>query len=104
MTTAHTQGPWHFGTGDEQTPAGVGSRNRAPLCKMSGNDAEDVANARLIAAAPDLYYALKHMNHIPELSGSYYCICPCNDGTKPESAHATACNSARAAVAKAEGK
>jgi len=54
---AHTPGPWHYGTGHGKFPAGVGSRNRAPLCMMVGNDPEDAANARFIAAAPDMRQA-----------------------------------------------
>ncbi len=54
----HTPGPWHFGEGDRRIPAGVGSYTKAPLCRMVGSDADDIANARLISAAPDLYAAL----------------------------------------------
>jgi hypothetical protein len=58
------------------------------------------ADAKLIRAAKEMYSALKYMNHVSEDEG--YCICPLNDGSKPDSQHATSCADARYALRKAE--
>ncbi len=60
----HTKGPWRtdasytdvFAGDDEFICSCEGSRNGLPL-----RDEEDLANARLIAAAPDLLAACKKM-------------------------------------------
>lgn len=61
------------------------------------------ANALLIAAAPDLLHALIGMNHMGGDERGGYCICPLNDGSKPDERHATVCSDARKAIAKATG-
>ena len=66
----HTPGPWTTGDADFHTIVGSvtrfgtdngGNKWLAAVCVVdkSDNEAEDLANARLIAAAPDLAAALK---------------------------------------------
>ena len=64
MTTKHTPGPWHSvpsvpSEGFDCWWLMAGSRNIATISGYQG-DTECEANARLIAAAPDLLEALKH--------------------------------------------
>lgn len=70
MTNAHTPGPWRvFTTPDGRRVIGVGDRTGGGITDqgdVSTNDQgvwrsgkEKLANARLIAAAPDLLEALK---------------------------------------------
>jgi hypothetical protein len=56
-------------------------------------------DARVMAAAKDLYIALKYMNHC---SDGGYCICPINNGMRPDKDHATTCADARKAIRKVE--
>jgi hypothetical protein len=56
-------------------------------------------DAKLMAAAKELYEALKWMNHVTE---GGYCICPLKDGMAPDTRHATSCADARRALRKAE--
>lgn len=53
------------------------------------------------SAAPDLLTALVTMNHMGGDERGGYCICPRQDGSAPDSQHATGCTQARAAIAKA---
>ncbi len=60
-------------------------------------------DAKLMAAAKDMYRALKQMNAIPESEGGY-CICPrAKNSIISEGEHSSACEDARKAVAHAEG-
>lgn len=74
MSEAHTPGPWHFRTFHEDGIGGtnglynltrvyVGSKEAQSSIWIADcgddTDAERIANARLIAAAPDLLAALK---------------------------------------------
>ena len=61
MKTQHTQGPWIitngrciYGNGDFIKPF-------VASVEDDHNDAETAANARLIAAAPDMYHALQDL-------------------------------------------
>lgn len=56
-------------------------------------------DARVLAAAKDLYMALKYINHVTE---GGYCICPLNDGNAPSDKHSTACKDARLAIARVD--
>jgi len=70
--TKHTPGPWHEGAGNGEGSifADKGRMRMTdkgttlwPICRMftDWNEAEDQANARLIAAAPDLLAALEEL-------------------------------------------
>lgn len=102
----HTPGPWRIkGTNYGYTNKDVlGPPHRdggdySPICT-----ADNEANARLIAAAPELLEALKGMNHMGGDERGGYCICPRQDGSAPDERHATICVDARKAIAKAEGE
>lgn len=62
MTTntkaAHTPGPWETGKLGHNVQGANGRLVAATMFVQFGNNSEDVANARLIAAAPDLLAAL----------------------------------------------
>jgi len=88
--TQHTPGPWAIETDRDAGHSNhqrhhifaiVGGGNRLAVCCYKQNEE---ANARLIAAAPDLLEALKEALEIGDLEG--WCI------------------RARAAIAKAEGR
>lgn len=58
MDTEHTPGPWHYSVGDSVVFIRAGKSHA--VCQTNTknyyqkHDSEDLANARLIAAAPDL--------------------------------------------------
>lgn len=99
MRTTHTAGPWHIDgmgnltgavaiTAGEQID-GPDFQREHMLAEVYGDASEP--NARLIAAAPDLYEALrKILRHIPKDAGG----CSLSDDE----------HRARAALAKAEGR
>jgi hypothetical protein len=73
-THTHTQGSWHVGAGngdgsifadDGRTRLEIGGTTLYPIAKMGRgwNEAEDEANARLIAAAPEMLEALQSLTH-----------------------------------------
>ncbi len=97
---SHTPGPWSFRHGDFNTEGDNGHGSITATCEfgpwyiakietMPG----DEANARLIAAAPDMLAALKAM--LPENNDD-----PINRGRPPFGV----CEQARDAIAKAEGR
>ena len=55
MTTKHTPGPWHVTGYHVEARAGA----IATVCDAGDDDTEGDANARLIAAAPELLAALQ---------------------------------------------
>jgi len=72
MKTKHTPGPWDarelFDDGDDAQSLGLfiyknhdATAHRNPLASLPGIGREDFANAQLIAAVPDLLYALNLM-------------------------------------------
>ena len=68
MTTKHTPGPWHVDTEDQDADIHSGF---GMVAKTMGHghaqDGEGTANARLIAAAPELLDALQSMvSQFPE--------------------------------------
>jgi hypothetical protein len=58
MNTQHTPGPWHT-AGDQGVQIRSEKHQIAKVWTMRGNEWK--ANARLIAAAPDLLEALQHL-------------------------------------------
>lgn len=69
QNAAHTPGPWHTSSTHRGAAVDIGAANGANVALVSGpaeNGADEFkANARLIAAAPDLLAALEYArNHI----------------------------------------
>lgn len=97
----HTPGPWHLVNGTQIRSA---KHQIAKVWMMRGS--EGVANARLIAAAPDLLEALQEslaaLEYVVEQAGGPGCeheggvVCFCKENT--------AIGAARAAIAKATGQ
>lgn len=104
----HTKGPWTWWSKNNGRPAKydlcklhglnghqIFSAYGGDGCRALGRDVEAMANARLIAAAPDLLEALKSMLEGAEEMGGT---------TSRAAAHNAKVASARVAVAKAEGE
>lgn len=91
----HTPGPWNTNLG----VVWPGDSSGNPIAYLNGHCrklAEDEANARLIAAAPDLLEALKEiMDFIGEKDDS------CKEG--PNCVTCSLADAGRAAITKAEG-
>jgi hypothetical protein len=83
----HTPGPWQVGHFDSNMICDSDGANRgcSPIARVEGTAAKRRANARLIAAAPDLLEALR-----PLTKGVYWIT-------------DAQVKAARAAIAKAEG-
>jgi hypothetical protein len=73
-TDTHTQGPWHVGAGngegsifadDGRTRLEIGGTTLYSIAQITRgwSEAEDEANARLIAAAPEMLAALQSLTH-----------------------------------------
>ncbi len=73
-THTHTQGPWHMGAGNGEgsifadngrTRLEIGGTTLYSIAQITRgwNEAEDEANARLIAAAPEMLAALQSLTH-----------------------------------------
>ena len=104
---SHTPGPWHVGgKGNAIVYADVegGSYAVANAVTFHGQpNFEDAANARLIAAAPDLLEALRKLvGLIMDEHGSGADLLPVHHEFDPE--HYAAIREARASIAKAEGR
>lgn len=105
--TTHTPGPWWLDGPTHVVAAPVDDQfgNRSVAVTATRYDGPtNAANARLIAAAPDLLAALRILNHMGGDERGGYCICPRSDGSAPNEKHSTGCAMARAAISKAEGK
>ena len=89
MTTQHTPGPWHT-AGDQGVQIRSEKHQIAKVWTMRGNEWK--ANARLIAAAPDLLEALREL--VSQVQGYQDC-----NGDK-----GFAVTDAIAAIAKATGE
>jgi hypothetical protein len=113
----HTPAPWIFG---EPLP----DENRIQIMKKDAPRPDDIAptwvvanvnlcmgqeseaNARLIAHAPDLLEALKHLAVWRGTGNADPCFCDASDiqpGFWGHHRHSTECQAARAAIANAEG-
>lgn len=110
----HTPGPLTYGREISQSP--VMKRQAASILKngiviarvasISDTDDEVLANARLYAAAPDLFGALKAVEWGAEVDaqeGGFVAGCPCCGAEKRKGAHYPECTII-AAIAKAEGR
>ena len=77
MSEKWTDGPWHVEIGTEYDDHGTvyvchpgTSCPETVICKFEDyNDEQDRGNGYLIAAAPDLYAALVHLEHNARASG-----------------------------------
>lgn len=102
MKAKHTEGPWHY---DDTWGLIMAGKNEVAACHAgrAGTREETQANARLIAAAPELLVALKEVMTSLEVHISEVCpddiklseYCPC---TENELARA------RAVIAKVTGE
>jgi hypothetical protein len=106
-THAHTQGPWHMGAGNGEgsifadngrTRLETGGATLYPIARigLGWNEVEDEANARLIAAAPELMAAL-----IQAVDALEFWFPRWGD---PGGTASEMMNQARAAIAKATGR
>ena len=100
--TGHTKGPWEFDPPhDNGTYEGAFYSGDEAVCKFGDSetfyntcgDAPSTANAHLIAAAPDMYEALKELVRI---DNSYEQV--------TASMESAAFDAAEKAISKAEGK
>ena len=73
-TPTYTPGPWHMGAGNGsgsifadsgRTRLEIGGTTLYPIAQIGRgwNEEEDEANARLIAAAPEMLQALQSLTH-----------------------------------------
>ncbi len=96
--TKHTAAPWHIGTPPPNGEQAIGAQNGMMVAIATtgvGMKEETLANARLIAAAPELLEALKEMcSYTAELNP--------NQGF--DGFDDCAVNKARAAIVKATGE
>lgn len=92
--TKHTAAPWHIGTPPPNGEQAIGAQNGMMVAIATtgvGMKEETLANARLIAAAPELLEALKDvLDKIPLTDSGYF--------------ETPTARKARAAIAKAEVK
>ena len=102
-----TPGPWRVGGGsmkphlERLVIRGSGGEYLARV--DYGKDRETVdANARLMAAAPELLAALYGLGEQVVASHNGWCFDSCADNGLAD--HSPACAAARAAIAKAEGR
>ena len=74
MNAKHTPGPWSIGEHQKIISTGwsirIPSDGSAIAYVLGERNPELQANARLIAAAPDLLAALKELLHMPEFDGT----------------------------------
>lgn len=72
MTTTHTPGPWQMYPSSEQMQVNVGVPDSAigHAIAFGNTQAEAQANARLIAAAPDLLAALQYVLDAHDYDGA----------------------------------
>lgn len=106
---AHTPGPWAYtgnddndfvvwGPGEDQFLANVGNVRLGPVGAMVAFDLTSQANARLIAAAPDLLEALKEMVASGKIEGPKVA-----DMAAYKARYEAALRAARSAIQRAEG-
>jgi hypothetical protein len=90
---SHTPGPWAYENYDGTVHVFIDNEGGTPsICKLVGNDKD--ANARLIAAAPEMLEALEAIDSYWSSTGEDDWIRFFNTGLQP----------ARAAIAKARGE
>ena len=73
MSTQHTKGPWKFGSSNDDSvyKRNIGGSDGYHVAVASSREDDEVdANARLIAAAPDLLEALREAEAGLEFAGA----------------------------------
>lgn len=101
---AHTPGPWNVSKSSMDRLIYADSEHAFDLAivRNGGSDANVEANARLIAAAPEMFAALK--DSVNQLETSPYWIEQIMGKSSPAIAGILqTCRNARAVIAKAEG-
>lgn len=96
----HTPGPWYV-TGSSPEGCVYSSEHELIVPWSPLQSDRKMANARLIAAAPEMAEFIRALNHVGSDEG--YCICPANDGTTVDRFHATICVMARGLLARLDG-
>jgi hypothetical protein len=71
MTTNHTAGPWTYKDSFELNVIQKNNPEAEAICEVTGNPAEQFANAQLIAAAPELLAALIEAQNLINLCRQY---------------------------------
>jgi len=109
MKTTHTPGPWNvtrYGLQVYDKGANLIAKVETLACIGGTDDAaaqrasdQEQANARLIAAAPDLLAALEELLACPQPGRVQSPL----ERTKANKLHQDVCHRARAAIAKAKG-
>jgi hypothetical protein len=74
----YTPGPWHFNKTKLATFRRILCPDGLPVADVYGSDAEALANARLIAKAPQLLASLRRLANCPDLNVE-------DEGLEPES-------------------
>jgi hypothetical protein len=104
MTTQHTSGPWNVGDDSPNEYEGPTIENIdtviavIPIDDINDSSPEERANARLIAAAPDLLAALQHIATIAGICAITFPNSPGNGDLQ------NIVRDARSAISKATGK
>lgn len=102
----HTPGPWRAGRNDGYS-LGIYAEGEQTFdlatVHNGGNDGEAIANARLIAAAPELLAAIQDALAAMEVGADALCSDP-NHDVGAAAALELSKRHARAAIAKAEGR
>lgn len=70
--TTYTPGPWTSEIGTSEEGPLIWPHTGKPVAQILGNSKKSIANARLIAAAPDLLEALQRIVDAPGMSAPYY--------------------------------
>lgn len=108
----HTPGPWEFSGCDHAPILHIYAPDNKHIFHGERSQTEQEANARLIAAAPEMLEALKSASHMSrfsetEYAGRMYQHCTSCDATISEGeAHLPDCDWLKidAAIVKAEGR
>ena len=106
MTAKHTPGPWHIGMKPGPMIYGEHGEQVADMVVSMINIVEHSANARLIAAAPDLLQALENLTDAVQSGTSYADDTAAGKALSILSGRSgtTWLSDARAAIAKAKGE
>ena len=88
MNIKHSMGPWkvlHHTAPQHDGDRAVYAPGNKLICEMNGgpnDDSETLANARLIASAPELLKALKRVSHAFYVDGTSKALRVAFEGTK----------------------